>query len=141
MKTFFPHGQVQGQWYIVDATDKVAGRLASNLARYLRGKHRPEYTPHMDMGDSIVVINASKVRWTGKKLTNKIYYRHSGYPGGLKSRRLADMMTRDPQLVLRLAVKRMLPRGPLGRTMLRRLKIYGETEHPHVAQTPQILDL
>ena len=141
MKTYFPHGKVQGQWYLVDATDKVAGRLASHIARYLRGKHRADYTPHADMGDAVVVVNAAKIRWTGKKMTDKIYYRHSGYPGGLKKTRLEDKMQRSPQRVLELAVKGMLPRGPLGRTMHRRLKVYAGSEHPHTAQSPRILDL
>ena len=141
MTTYFPHGTVQGRWYLVDATDKITGRLASNIARYLRGKHRADFTPHADMGDAVVVINAAKVRWTGKKLTDKLYYRHSGYPGGLKIRSLAHKMEQDPRHVLELAVKGMLPRGPLGRTMLRRLKVYSGAEHPHDAQQPQILEL
>lgn len=141
MNTYFPHGKVQGQWYLVDAADKVAGRLASNIARYLRGKHRADYTPHADMGDAVVVVNAAQLRWTGKKMTDKIYYRHSGYPGGLKTMRLEDKMKRNPSAALELAVKGMLPRGPLGNSMFRRLKVYAGAEHPHAAQCPQTLEL
>jgi len=141
MTTYFPHGQVKGRWYLVDATDKVTGRLASAIAHHLRGKHRPDYTRHADMGDEIVVVNVEKIRWTGKKLTDKFYYRHSGYPGGLKKTSLEKKMASYPQEVLRLAVKGMLPRGPLGNSMLRRLRIYVGTEHPHSAQTPEILDI
>ena len=141
MKTYFPHGQVKGKWYLVDATDKVAGRLASDIARYLRGKHRADYTPHVNMGDEIVVVNAAKLRWTGKKLTDKVYYRHSGYPGGLKEVSLQKKMAVKPQEVLELAVKGMLPRGPLGNTMMRRLRVYAGAEHPHAAQAPEKLKL
>ena len=141
MRTYFPHGQVKGKWYLVDATDKVAGRLASDIARYLRGKHRADYTPHVNMGDEIVVVNAAKLRWTGKKLTDKVYYRHSGYPGGLKEVSLQKKMATKPQEVLELAVKGMLPRGPLGNTMMRRLRVYAGAEHPHAAQVPEKLKL
>ena len=141
MRTYFPHGRVRGKWYLVDASDKIAGRLASDIARYLRGKHRAEYTPHASMGDEVIVVNAAKLRWTGRKLADKTYYSHSGYPGGLKKISLKKKMATRPQEALEWAVKGMLPRGPLGNDMLRRLKVYAGAEHPHAAQTPQKLDL
>src|SRR6056300_1235482 len=116
---------VQRDWYVVDASDKTLGRLASSIASRLRGKHKPEFTPHVDTGDYIVVINAEKIRVTGKKTTDKKYYRHSGYPGGIKETSFEDLRAKDPERPIRLAVKGMLPRGPLGREMLRKLKIYG----------------
>jgi len=132
---------VQRDWYVVDASDKTLGRLASSIASRLRGKHKPEFTPHVDTGDYIVVINAEKIRVTGKKTTDKKYYRHSGYPGGIKETSFEDLRAKDPERPIRLAVKGMLPRGPLGREMLRKLKIYGGTEHPHAAQQPKTLEL
>ena len=142
MKTFSakPH-EVQHDWYLVNAQGKTLGRLATEIARRLRGKHKPEYTPHVDTGDYIVVVNAEKIRVTGTKLKNKIYYRHTGYIGNLKSESLQSMLDRAPEQVLKLAVKGMMPRNPLGRQMLRKLKIVRGEDHPHVAQQPQPLEL
>ena len=142
MKTFSakPH-EVQRDWYLVNAQGKTLGRLATEIARRLRGKHKPEYTPHVDTGDYIVVVNAEKIRVTGAKLKNKVYHRHTGYIGNLKSETLQDKLKRDPEQVLMLAVKGMLPRNPLGRKMLRKLKIVSGEDHPHVAQQPQPLEL
>jgi large subunit ribosomal protein L13 len=132
---------VQHDWYVVDASDKTLGRLASAIASRLRGKHKPEFTPHVDTGDYIVVVNAEKVRVTGKKTTDKKYYRHSGYPGGIKEINFEDLVAKNPERPIRLAVKGMLPRGPLGRDMMRKLKIYGGPAHPHAAQQPKTLEL
>ena len=142
MKTFSakPH-EVQHDWYLVNAQGRTLGRLATEIARRLRGKHKPEYTPHVDTGDYIVVVNAEKIRVTGTKLKNKIYYRHTGYIGNLKSESLQSMLERAPEQVLKLAVKGMMPRNPLGRQMLRKLKIVRGEDHPHVAQQPQPLEL
>lgn len=142
MKTFSakPH-EVKRTWYLVDASDKVLGRLASEIARRLRGKHKPEFTPHVDTGDYIVVVNADKVRVTGRKAEQKTYYRHSGYPGGIYSTNFAKLHARFPARVLEKAVKGMLPKGPLGYAMLRKLKVYAGGEHPHSAQTPQRLEI
>jgi len=126
----------QRSWQIVDAEGQTLGRLATQIADTLRGKRKPEYTPHCDTGDFVVVINAAKIRVTGKKLTDKIYYRHSGYPGGLRSRTLAEMLDRRPEEVIRKAVKGMLPRNRLARQQLRKLKVYAGPEHPHKAQQP-----
>nr|VFJ97868.1 MAG: LSU ribosomal protein L13P [Candidatus Kentron sp. H]VFK03051.1 MAG: LSU ribosomal protein L13P [Candidatus Kentron sp. H]VFK04818.1 MAG: LSU ribosomal protein L13P [Candidatus Kentron sp. H] len=128
-------------WYLVDANGKTLGRLASEIARRLRGKHKAIYTPHMDTGDYIVVINTDKVRVTGKKTTDKIYYRHSGYPGGIKSESFEKLMERKPERVLQIAVKGMLPRGPLGRVMFRKLRVFPGAKHDHVAQKPEPLDI
>lgn len=133
--------EVERNWYIVDAESHNLGRLASRLAHYLRGKHKPEYTPHVDTGDHIVVINAAKIMVTGNKEHQKIYYRHSGYPGGLKETRLEDMRAKKPEILIYLAVKGMLPHTPLARMMLKKLKIYADTTHPHQAQNPQPLPL
>lgn len=142
MKTFTAKPQsVQRDWYIVDAADKTLGRLATEIARRLRGKHKPEYTPHVDTGDYIVVINAEKVRVTGNKASDKIYYRHTGYPGGLRSMSFEQMIDRVPERVIELAVKGMLPKGPLGRAMYSKLKVYAGNEHPHTAQQPQALNI
>lgn len=142
MKTYSTKPQdVKRDWFVVDATDKVLGRLASEIARRLRGKHKPIYAPHVDAGDYIVVINAEKVRVTGRKLDQKIYYRHSGYPGGLYSMRLRQMQERFPTRVIEKAVKGMLPKGPLGSAMFRKLKVYAGAEHPHTAQQPKQLDI
>ena len=128
-------------WLIVDASQHNLGRLASAIAVRLRGKHKAIYTPHVDTGDYVVVVNAERVRVTGRKETDKLYHRHSGFPGGLKTRSLRDMRERYPEEVIRLAVKRMLPRNPLGRDMLRKLKVYRGPEHPHGAQLPKELEL
>ena len=128
-------------WYLVDARDQVLGRMASQIANRLRGKHKPEFTPHVDTGDFIVVINAEGMRVTGRKPEQKIYHRHSGYPGGLKSISYEKLMERDPTRVLRLAVRGMMPKNRLSRAMLRKLKIYTGSEHPHSAQQPKELTL
>ncbi len=142
MKTYSTKPQdVKRDWFVVDATDKVLGRLASEIARRLRGKHKPIYAPHVDTGDYIVVINADKIRVTGKKLDQKIYYRHSGYPGGLYSTSLRKLQARFPARVIEKAVKGMLPKGPLGYAMFRKLKVYAGPEHPHAAQQPKQLDI
>lgn len=142
MKTFSakPH-EVSRGWYVVDASGKVLGRLAAEIARRLRGKHKPEFTPHIDTGDYIVVVNADKLRVTGKKADQKIYYRHSSYPGGIYSASFAKLHARHPDRVLRLAVKGMLPKGPLGYAMLRKMKVYAGEGHPHTAQQPQQLNI
>lgn len=132
---------VKRDWFVVDATDKTLGRLAAEIARRLRGKHKPEYTPHVDTGDYIVVVNAEKVRVTGNKVTDKMYYRHTGYPGGIKEFTFEKMIERSPQRVIELAVKGMLPRNPLGRAMRRKLKVYAGPEHNHSAQQPQPLEI
>ncbi len=137
MKTFSAKpAEVRHDWFLVDASGKTLGRLASEIARRLRGKHKPEYTPHVDTGDYIVVINAEKIRVTGAKLKDKIYYRHTGYIGNLKSESLEHLLERAPELVLERAVKGMLPRNPLGRQMFKKLKVVRGTEHPHQAQQP-----
>ena len=132
---------VTRDWFVVDAADKTLGRLSTEIARRLRGKHKPEYTPHVDTGDYIVVINAEKVRVSGKKSTQKHYYRHTGYPGGLRSMNFEEMIQRHPERVIEYSVKGMLPRGPLGRSMYRKLKVYAGDEHPHAAQQPQQLEI
>ena len=132
---------VDPKWYVVDADGKTLGRLASNIAFRLRGKHKPEYTPHTDTGDFIVVINVEKLTVTGKKTEDKRYYRHSGYPGGIKSRSFAEMQAKRPEHVLELAVQGMLPRGPLGRKMFGKLKVYAGNNHPHQPQQPEKIDL
>jgi len=134
-------GEVQRRWYVVDAEGQTLGRLATRIADVLRGKHKPEFTPHVDTGDFVVVVNAEKVAVTGKKLDEKIYYRHSGYPGGLKERPLREELARRPTEVLRRAVKGMLPRNRLARVQLKKLKIYAGPEHPHQAQAPEPLKL
>ena len=131
----------QHDWYVVNAEGQTLGRLASEIARRLRGKHKAAYTPHVDTGDYIVVVNAEKVRVTGQKETDKIYYRHSGYPGGIKATPLNRLRATHPQRILANAVKGMMPRNPLGRAMLRKLKIYAGPEHPHAAQQPRALAL
>lgn len=142
MKTFSAKPQsVQRDWYVVDATNKTLGRLATELARRLRGKHKPEYTPHVDTGDYIVVINADKVRVTGNKTTDKQYYRHTGYPGGLRSMSFEQLIDHAPERVIEIAVKGMLPKGPLGRAMQRKLRVYAGAEHPHTAQQPKELNI
>lgn len=142
MKTFSAKAQdVARDWYVVDATDKTLGRLASEIAHRLRGKHKAEYTPHVDTGDYIVVVNAEKVRVTGAKATDKMYHRHTGYPGGLKSMSFEKLIDRAPERVIQGAVKGMLPRNPLGRAMFKKLKVYAGGEHPHSAQQPQALNI
>ena len=132
-------GELERRWYVVDADGKNLGRLATRIADTLRGKNKPEYTPHVDTGDFVVVVNAEKIAVTGKKLDDKIYYRHSGYPGGLKQRTLREQLERRPTEVLRAAVKGMLPRNRLARVQIGKLKIYAGPEHPHEAQQPQPL--
>jgi large subunit ribosomal protein L13 len=124
------------QWYIVDAKDKILGRLAAQIAVILRGKHKVIFTPHLDTGDGVIVVNAAKVRVTGRKLKEKVYRRYSGYPGGLKEVRLETMLSKRPATVVKLAVGRMLPGGPLGRNLLKKLKVYADDKHPHKAQNP-----
>ena len=142
MKTFMASSDtVERSWYIVDASGKTLGRLASQLASRLRGKHKPEYTPHADAGDYFVVINVDQLKVTGKKSDDKIYYRHSNYPGGLKSETFGKLHARKPERVLELAVKGMLPKGPLGRDMYRKLKVYAGNVHPHAGQNPTSIDL
>jgi len=142
MKTFSAKPQdVERDWFVVDASDKVLGRLASEIARRLRGKHKAVYTPHVDTGDYIVVINAKNVRLTGNKETDKVYHRHTGYPGGIKSETAAQLRARAPERLIENAVKRMLPRNPLGRAMFRKLKVYAGTEHRHEAQQPKPLEI
>jgi large subunit ribosomal protein L13 len=126
---------------VIDAENQVIGRLATEVARRLRGKHKPEYTPHVDTGDYIIVINAAKVRATGRKESDKVYYRHTGYPGGIKGTSLGRMRETYPERIIESAVKGMLPKGPLGRAMYRKLKVYAGAEHPHAAQQPQALEL
>ena len=133
--------EVQHGWYVVDAQGKVLGRLATQIAMRLRGKHKPEYTPHVDTGDFIVVVNAAKLRVTGRKPERKIYYRHTGYPGGLKETNFAKLHAARPDRVLQKAVKGMLPKGPLGYAMLKKLKCYAGPNHPHAPQQPKPLDL
>jgi len=132
---------VKRDWYVVDATDKTLGRLSTEIASRLRGKHKTEYTPHVDKGDYIVVINAEKVTVTGKKAKDKIYHRHTGYIGGLKSISFEKLIDKAPERVIQGAVKGMLPRGPLGREMFRKLKVYAGDQHPHTAQQPLVLDI
>lgn len=129
---------IERKWYVVDAADKTLGRLASEVASILRGKKKPIFTPHIDTGDFVIVINASKVKVTGKKLDQKIYYRHSEYVGGMKETTLKEMMAKKPERVIELAVKGMLPKGPLGRQMYKKLHVYAGAEHEHAAQKPEV---
>ena len=142
MKTFSakPH-EVRRDWYVVDASDKVLGRFASQIALRLRGKHKPEYTPHVDTGDYIVVVNAAQIRVTGNKAEGKKYFRHSGYPGGISETNFGKMQSRFPGRALEKAVKGMLPKGPLGYAMIKKMKVYAEGTHPHAAQQPQALEI
>lgn len=140
MKTFSPTPEdIKHDWYVVDADDQILGRLAAQIANRLRGKHKPEYAPHMDNGDCIVVVNCEKIRVTGTKLANKKYYRHSGYVGGLHEITLGKLMQKKPSEALMLAVRGMLPKNSLGRSMLKKLKVYAGPNHPHAAQSPQPL--
>ena len=142
MKTYSakPH-EVDQKWLLVDAEGQTLGRMATEIATRLRGKHKPEYTAHVDTGDFVVVINADKVRVTGNKPKGKIYHSHSGFPGGLKSLSFEKLLDKDPERIVQLAVKGMLPKSPLGRAMFKKLKVYAGTEHPHGAQQPQTLEL
>jgi len=142
MKTFSAKpAEVRRDWYVVDATGKTLGRLSTEIARRLRGKHKPEYTPHVDTGDYIVVVNAEKIRVTGNKLKDKMYYHHTGYIGNLKSASLEKLLDETPERALQFAVKGMLPRGPLGRKMLSKLRVFAGPEHAHAAQQPVPLDV
>lgn len=140
MKTSFIRKEdTNRKWYVIDANGQVVGRLAVEIARRLRGKHKPTYTPHIDTGDYIIVINADKVRLTGRKMDQKMYYRHTGYPGGLKSITAKALLQRKPERILELAVKGMLPKNRLGRRMFKKMKVYAGSEHPHQAQQPEVL--
>lgn len=142
MKTFSAKAEdVTHDWFVVDASDKTLGRLASEIAHRLRGKHKAEYTPHVDTGDYIVVINAEKIHVTGAKATDKMYHHHTGFIGGLKSISFEKLIAKAPERVLQTAVKGMLPRNPLGRAMFKKLKVYAGNEHPHTAQQPQALNI
>lgn len=143
MRTFsLKAEQIKKNWVIVDAKDLILGRLSAVVASHLRGKHKPEFTPNMDCGDYVVVINADKIHLTGKKLENDVFYWHTGYPGGIKQRTMKERLnSKFPERVISKAVERMLPKGPLGRQMLRNLKIYASHEHPHSAQQPKVLDI
>ena len=136
-----PVKEIERKWFVVDAQDKVLGRLASEIATRLRGKHKAVYTPHVDTGDYIVVINAEKVKVTGNKAKDKMYYNHSGYMGGLKETNFTDMIERSPERVIETAVKGMLPKNPLGRAMYKKMKVYAGSEHPHTAQQPKTLEV
>jgi large subunit ribosomal protein L13 len=142
MKTFSAKShEVQRSWFVVDASEKVLGRLAAEIAHRLRGKHKAIYTPHADTGDYIVVVNAGKIRVTGNKALDKIYYRHTGFPGGIYETNFGDMQAKHPGRALEKAVKGMLPKGPLGYAMIKKMKVYAGAEHPHSAQQPQVLDI
>lgn len=142
MKTYSAKAnEIEHKWYVVDATDKPLGRLATEIARRLRGKHKAEYTPHIDTGDYIVVVNAEKVKVTGNKAQDKMYYQHSQYPGGLKSINFEKLLARKPARIIELAVKGMLPKNPLGRAMYRKLKVYAGAEHNHSAQQPEPIEI
>jgi len=142
MKTFSAKPEtVKRDWYVVDATDKVLGRLAAEIAHRLRGKHKAEYTPHVDTGDYIVVVNADKIAVTGNKEADKVYHHHTGYPGGLKSITLQKLRAKAPEMIIEKAVRGMLPKNPLGRAMFRKLKVYAGAEHAHAAQQPKTLEL
>jgi large subunit ribosomal protein L13 len=142
MKTFSAKGhEVKRDWFVVDASDKVLGRLATEIARRLRGKHKAEYTPHVDTGDYIIVTNAEKVTVTGRKFKNKMYHHHTGYIGGIKSVSFEKLQSKNPVKIIELAVKGMLPKNPLGREMYRKMKVYVGSEHPHTAQQPKQLEI
>ena len=142
MKTYSAKPEtVKREWFVIDAAEQTLGRLATEVARRLRGKHKPEFTPHVDTGDYIVVINADKIQVTGNKAGDKMYHRHTGYPGGLKSISFEKLIDHKPEMVIELAVKGMLPKNPLGRAMFKKMKVYAGSEHPHVAQQPQELKL
>ncbi len=143
MKTYSAKAKdIEKKWFLVDAEGVVLGRLAAEIAKILRGKHKATYTPHMDCGDNVIVINAEKIAVTGKKMSDKVYYRHTGYPGGIKSETVGQVLGgKFPERVIERAVKRMIPRGPLGREQMRNLKVYAGAEHPHGGQNPQTLDI
>jgi large subunit ribosomal protein L13 len=142
MKTFVAKPDtIKRDWYVVDASGKTLGRLATEIATRLRGKHKPEYTPFMDTGDYIIVINAEKIAVTGNKFTDKMYYAHTGFPGGIKSISFDKLIAKKPEMVIQSAVRGMLPKGPLGRAMFRKLKVYAGATHDHAAQQPQVLDI
>ncbi|SRR5690554_3806988 len=142
MRTFMANAQnIERKWYVVDAEGQTLGRLASEVAAILRGKHKPTFTPHVDTGDHVIIINAEKIKLTGKKWTDKIYYHHSGHPGGLKKRTAKEMLERSPEKMLELAVKGMLPKNSLGRKMFKKLHVYAGSEHPHQAQKPEVYEL
>lgn len=142
MKTFMANpAKIDRKWYVVDAEGKTLGRLASEVAKVLRGKNKPEYTPHVDTGDYVIVVNAEKIHVTGKKLDQKIYYHHSDYVGGMKETTLRELMAKKPERAVELAVKGMLPKGPLGRAMIKKLHVYAGPEHNHAAQKPEVLEL
>ncbi|MGN0165270.1 MAG: 50S ribosomal protein L13 [Lachnospiraceae bacterium] len=141
MKTYMAStANVERKWYVVDAEGKTLGRLTSQIAAVLRGKNKPVFTPHIDTGDYVIVINAEKIKVTGKKLEQKIYYNHSDYPGGMRETTLAELLAKKPEKVIELAVKGMLPKGPLGRSMIDKLHVYAGPEHPHAAQKPEVLE-
>ena len=140
MKTYMANpDKIERKWYVVDATDMTLGSLASEIAKVLRGKNKPVFTPHIDTGDYVIVTNAEKIKVTGKKMNQKIYYHHSDYVGGMKEATLAEMLAKKPEKVIELAVKGMLPKGPLGRSMIKKLFVYAGSEHKHVAQKPEVL--
>ena len=142
MKTFVAKpAEVKRDWFVIDAEGKTLGRMATEIARRLRGKHKAEYTPHVDTGDYIVVVNAEKVNVTGNKRADKMYYRHTGYPGGLREASFQKMIETHPERTIELAVKGMLPKGPLGRDMFRKLRVYPDAQHQHTAQQPQVLEI
>lgn len=133
--------EVERKWYVVDAEGQTLGRLATEVATLLRGKHKPTYTPHIDTGDHVIIINAEKIELSGNKLNDKIYYRHTGHPGGLKERTAKEMREKQPERMLELAIKGMLPKGSLGRSMAKKLNVYRGSEHPHQAQKPEVYEL
>ncbi len=142
MKSFMASpATIERKWYVVDATGHTLGRLTSEIASILRGKNKPTFTPHIDTGDYVIVVNADKIKVTGKKLEQKIYYNHSDYPGGMRETVLAEMLAKKPTEVILLAVKGMLPKGPLGRSMITKLHVYAGAEHPHAAQKPEVLEI
>ncbi len=142
MKSFMASpATIERKWYVVDATGHTLGRLTSEIAAILRGKNKPTFTPHIDTGDYVIVVNADKIKVTGKKLSQKIYYNHSDYPGGMRETTLAEMMAKDSTEVIRLAVKGMLPKGPLGRSMITKLHVFSGAEHTHAAQKPEVLEI
>ena len=140
MTSFVKKNELKNDWVLIDAENAVVGRLAAYISKILRGKNKNQYTPHMDNGDFVVVTNIEKIKFTGKKITNKIYYRHTGYPGGIKSNTPSMLMRKKPEEILKLAVKRMLPSGPLAKKQLSKLKVYKGTVHPHESQNPEVID-
>lgn len=142
MKSFMASASnIERKWYVIDAEDQTLGRLCSEVAKILRGKNKPTYTPHIDTGDNVIIVNAEKIKVTGKKMDQKIYYRHSDYVGGMKETTLKEMMAKKPEDVITLAVKGMLPKGPLGRSMIKKLHVYAGPEHDNAAQKPEVLEL